>query len=96
MKDSYEIIADAVRAFWKKECFAMDVIVFFDQKYSNDKEWEHRAELVMCNSDSDLNKVIFLYDFCEGQTEVEHIHIVELEEVTEYYYDSNYKCFGKK
>lgn len=96
MKDSYEIIADAVRDFWKQQGFVTDVIVFFFQKYSNEKKWEHCKELVMCQSDTDFEHVEFLSDFCEGQTDVEHIHIVELEEVTEYYYDSNYKCFGKK
>lgn len=85
-RDSYEIIGDAVREFWKHECFAEDVIVFFDQKYSDDKQWEHCEELVMCNSPSDFENVTFLSDFCEGQTEVDNIHIKTLEEVTNYYY----------
>ena len=85
-RDSYEIIGDIVREYWKQECFAENVIVFFDQKYSDDKQWEHCEELVMCNSPSDFENVIFLSDFCEGQTEVNNIHIKNLEEVTAYYY----------
>lgn len=91
VRDSYEIIADAVREFWKQECFASEVIVFFFQKYSNEKEWEHCQELVMCESPEDLEHVIFLSDFCEGQTDVANIHIKELEKVTEFYYNSGYK-----
>ena len=91
MEDSYKIIGDAVRDFWKKEGFAEDVIVFFDQKYSNDKQWEQCQELVMCNSDTDFKNVNFLYDFCEGQTDVTNIHIKTLEEVTDFYYNLIYK-----
>lgn len=90
MKDSYEIIANVVREFWKQGCYATDVIVFFNQKYSNDKKWEHCQELVMCHSDTDFEHVDFLSDFCEGQTEVNNIHIVELEKVTDFYYKEIY------
>lgn len=86
MKDSYNIIGDAVRNFWKQEGFATNVIVFFSQKYSDDKQWEQCQELAMCNSDTDFENVIFLSDFCEGQTEVANIHIVELDNVTDFYY----------
>lgn len=91
MKDSYEIIGDAVREYWKKECFAVPVIVFFSQKYSHEKEWEHCEELVMCHSDTDFEHVEFLSDFCEGQTDVANIHIKELDKVTDFYYNVNYK-----
>lgn len=91
MKDSYKIIGDAVREFWKQEVFAEDVIVFFYQKYSNDKQWEQCQELAMCNSPEDFEHVTFLSDFCEGQTDVKNIHIKTLEEVTNFYYNSNYK-----
>lgn len=86
MKDSYEIIGDAVREYWKREGFAEEVIVFFDQKYTEDKQWEHCQELVMCESPSDFENVTFLFDFCEGQTEVANIHIKTLSEVTDFYY----------
>lgn len=91
MKDSYEIIGDAVREFWKQEGFADNVIVFFNQKYSNEKEWKHCQELVMCNSDTDFENVTFLFDFCEGQTEVSNIHIKTLEDVVNFYYNLIYK-----
>lgn len=91
VRDSYDIIADAVRDFWKQQGFATDVIVFFFQKYSNEKKWEHCKELVIANSDTDFDNVEFLSDFCEGQTDVANIHIKELEQVTEFYYNSGYK-----
>lgn len=86
MKTSYEIIGDAVREYWKRECFSEPVIVFFSQKYSDDKQWEQCQELVMCNSPEDFENVTFLSDFCEGQTEVANIHIVELDTVIDFYY----------
>lgn len=91
MKDSYDIIGNAVREYWKQEGFATDVIVFFFQKYSHEKEWEHCQELVMCHSDSDFEHVEFLSDFCEGQTQVKNIHIMKLDKVTDFYYNLMYK-----
>lgn len=91
MRDSYQIIGDAVREYWKQEGFATDVIVFFYQKYSNDKRWEHCQELVMCHSDTDFEHVEFLSDFCEGQTQVKNIHIMKLDKVTDFYYNLMYK-----
>lgn len=91
MRDSYQIIADAVRDFWNQKGYATDVIVFFFQKYSNEKKWEHCKELVIANSDTYFDNVEFLSDFCEGQTDVANIHIKELDKVTDFYYNSTYK-----
>lgn len=83
-KNSYDYIADAVRTYWKNT-FPQDVVVFFQQKYSCDDEWECHEEVVFCESDSDYETVSFLSDFCEGQTCVENIIIVPLYKVLEYY-----------
>jgi hypothetical protein len=45
----------------------------------------------MCNSPENFEQVIFLSDFCEGQTDVKNIHIVELDKVTDFYYNLHYK-----
>lgn len=91
VRDSYDIIADAVRDFWKQQGFATDVIVFFFQKYSTEKKWEHCEELAMCHSDTDFECVEFLSDFCEGQTQVRNIHIVPLDNISQFYYNSIFK-----
>lgn len=91
MRNSYEIIRDAVREFWERQGYAEEVIVFFFQKYLHEKQWERCQVLVMCNSPDDLEHVIFLSDFCEGQRDVANIHIKELDAVTNFYYNSSYK-----
>ena len=83
-KNSYDYIADAVRAYWK-DVYPQDVVVFFRQKYSCDDEWECHEEVAFCESDSDYETVSFLMDFCEGQTCVKDVIVVPLLEVTEYY-----------
>ena len=88
MKDSYDIIAEQVREFWKEESFLpVDVIVFFEQKYEHEKdnEWDCMMELVECNGSNDYESVTFLNDFCEGQTCVRNIKIVPLIDVCEFY-----------
>lgn len=82
--NSYEIIAEAVRAFWKKN-FPQDVIAFFYQKYDFETNWEWCEELIEAEGDSDYSNMTFLYDFCEGQTCVKDVTIVPLREVTAYY-----------
>lgn len=89
-KNSYDYVADAVRAYWKNT-FPQDVVAFFRQKYDydDDDEWEFFEEVAFCKSDSDYETISFLSDFCEGQTCVKDITIVPLSEVTEYYARTN-------
>lgn len=82
--NSYDIIADKVREFWKKNG-SDDVIAFFYQKYDHEKYWEWHEELCMSQSDSDYETVEFLNDFCEGQTDVKDVTIVSLSDVTAHY-----------
>lgn len=89
-KDSYEIVADEIRKFWRKT-YPQTVIAFFDQKYDYESKWEQLNELAFPISDSDYKNVEYQYDFCEGQTDVRNIHIVSLEEVSEFYRKHNIK-----
>ena len=82
--DSYDVIAEAVKGYWKDE-YPQDVVVFFQQKYSWDDEWERCEELVECHGSDDYENMTFLSDFCEGQTEVKDVVVVSLREVTMFY-----------
>ena len=82
--DSYDVIAEAVKGYWKDE-YPQDMIVFFQQKYSWDDEWERCEELVECHGIDDYENMTFLSDFCEGQTEVKDVTVVPLREVTMFY-----------
>lgn len=83
-KDTYDIVGDAVREFWHK-LYPTDAVVFFWQKYEHSDAWEWCEELVECHSDTDYENMTFLYDFCEGQTEVQIVAIVPLRTLTEFY-----------
>jgi hypothetical protein len=85
-KNSYDIVAEAVRKYWV-ENYPQPVIAFFFQKfdYENDNEYRWHSELVECQSIDDYKTVIFLYDFCEGETCVKDLQIVSLEDVLDYY-----------
>lgn len=86
MKDSYDIVGEAVKAFWENTGFAEEVIVFFYQKYEWEDRWEWCEELVTCESPNpDESAVVFENDFCEGETCVKNLTIVPLRQVTEYY-----------
>lgn len=87
MKNSYDIIGDAVRSFWRKT-YPQTVIAFFSQKYEFETEWEHCEELIYPESSYDCDSVVFHCDFCEGQTEVKDIMIVPLEKIIEFYRDN--------
>lgn len=84
--NSYDIIANAVREYWKKD-YPTDVVAFFYQKYEfeGDDEWEWCEELIFPKGSDDWETVIFQNDFCEGQTCVKDITIVELDKITSYY-----------
>lgn len=82
--DSYDIIAEAVKGYWKDE-YPQDVVVFFQQKYSWDDEWERYEELVECHGFDDYENMTFHSDFCEGQTEVKDVVVVPLCEVLMFY-----------
>lgn len=82
--NSYDIIGEAVKKYWN-ESHPQDVVVFFYQKYDFEDEWEWCEELVEAYSSTDYEKMMFLYDFCEGQTCVKDIRIVPLDDVTRYY-----------
>lgn len=84
--NSYDIIANAVREYWKRN-YPTDVVAFFHQKYEfeSDDEWEWCEELVFPQGSDNWETVIFQNDFCEGQTCVKDITIVELDKITSYY-----------
>ena len=82
---SEDIIADAVRKFWREKHFSEDVIVFFNQKYDGEEEWDWCEELIESNAFMDFEDLTFHSDFCEGQTMVKNITVVPLEEVTRFY-----------
>ena len=87
--NSYDIIANAVREYWK-ENYPTDVIAFFYQKYDfeSDDEWEWCEELIYPEGSDNWDDVIFHSDFCEGQTCVKDITIVELDKITSYYVEN--------
>lgn len=82
--NSYDIIEQEVKKFWKKE-YPQDVVAFFYQKYEHEAEWEWCEEVVECNGSDDYENMTFLNDFCEGQTCVKDVTIVSLSEVIAYY-----------
>lgn len=84
--NSYDIIANAVREYWERN-YPTDVVAFFYQKYEfeRDDEWEWCEELVFPQGSDNWETVIFQNDFCEGQTCVKDITIVELDKITSYY-----------
>lgn len=88
--NSYDSIADIVRAFWKAT-YPQTVIAFFFQKYDFDSEWEYCEELIYPHGSDDCDSVVFHNDFCEGQTEVKDIRIVSLDEIIQFYRDNSYK-----
>lgn len=81
---AYDIIAEAVRNFWKQS-IPQPVVVYFFQKYDYNFYWEEHAELADCVSSDDYETVEFLDDFCEGQQCVRDIKIVPLERIIDYY-----------
>ena len=89
-KDSYEIVADEIRKFWRKT-YPQTVIAFFDQKYDYESKWEQLNELAFQMDYGDYKNVEYQYDFCEGQTDVRNVHIASLEEVVEFYRKHNIK-----
>ena len=93
MNYSSDVVADAVRAYWKTY-YPRTVIAFFYQKYEHDLEWEWCEELVECNASDDYETVIFQNDFCEGQTCVKDISIVPLEDIIDYYTEKHIKCLS--
>ena len=80
IRNSYDVIEEAVKKYWSKN-HPQDVIVFFEQKYGHDTRWDRMEELVESWSDTDYDNMTFLNDFCEGQTDVIIHDIVPLHEV---------------
>jgi hypothetical protein len=87
--NSYDIIAEKVREYWK-ETYPQDVIAFFYQKYDfeSEMEWEWCRELISPHGSDDYERVIFENDFCEGQTDVKDVRIVPLDEIIDFYTDN--------
>ena len=83
--NSYDIVSSAVYEYLLHNPYE-PLIAFFYQKYEweSDDEWEWHEELV----DIDSGAVVFLYDFCEGQTCVKDLTLVPLSAVTKYYTDN--------
>lgn len=87
-RNTYDYVEDAVRKYWK-EHYPMEMIAFFYQKYDFEDEWRRQTELIECDSDRDDGTVIFLNDFCEGETDIKCLHVVPLEDVMEFYFDNH-------
>lgn len=85
-RDSYTIVGEKVRAFWR-ETYPQNCIAFFEQKYTWEDKWDEREELIECNDCGDYETVIFENDFCEGQTDVRNVIVVSLNEVCDLYRD---------
>lgn len=94
MMDSYDIVAEAVRKFWRENC-PQPVIAFFYQKYDYDNKWEWREEIIECESSYNYDMVIFQMDFCEGQEDVKDLTIVSLDEVIDFYVKNKIRQDGK-
>lgn len=92
---SDEIIADAVRKYWN-ETHPHDVVVFFEQKYEHEISWNEEWVIATPHSPSNADDVIFNTDFCEGQTEVQHVEIADLDDVIDCYkaYGGVYQTYG--
>ena len=86
MKNSYDIVLEAVIDFWTKNT-PCDVVIFFYQKYEFEKEWCFVQEYVTFNN----GEVEFTDDFCEGQTCVKYLVLVPFNKVAEYYYNNEIK-----
>lgn len=87
MKNSASIIEQEVRKFWKNNGYNVDVVCFFKQAYENDT-LEYCEVIVECDNDSENSDTVgltFNYDFCEGQSVVKDLHIIELYKVLDYY-----------
>ena len=80
----YEVVEKAVRAFWEL-AYPQDVIVFFWQKYDNDKEWEWHEELVEFNGYYSDCVMTFQNDFYEGQDCVHIVDVIPFDAVKAYY-----------
>ena len=81
--NSYEIIADAVRNYVIDEMEHDHIIDYcylahFYQKYDRDDKWEECTEVLEVD---DLDNIIFMMDFCEGQTCVKDITIMPLSDI---------------
>ena len=85
---TYDIIAEAVRDFWKQS-IPQPVVVYFCQKYDYEDCWEACAEIINCVASDDYETVEFCNDFCEGQQCVKDIMVVPLTEVINYYKINN-------
>ena len=92
--DSYDIVAEAVRKFWRENC-PQPVIAFFYQKYDYDNKWKWREELIECESSYNYDMVIFQMDFCEGQEDVKDLTIASLDEVIDFYVKNKIRQGGK-
>ena len=75
MKDLYDIVADKVIEFCKKE-YPYDCFVKFEMSYDG-KEWEQVSCVVECDNDY---HIIFQWDFCEGQKYIRNFNICHTSE----------------
>lgn len=85
--NSEKIIEQEVRKFWKNKGYNVDVVCFFKQAYEN-SSFEYCKVIVECDNDSENSDTVgltFGWDFCEGQTLVKDLHIIELYKVLDYY-----------
>lgn len=79
--NSEDIIAKAVKQFWEDGVVEDDCVVFFEQKYHHEKVWE-KITCVVYSCDS---RMVFEYDFCEGQSDVRSVKIIKLSDVIDFF-----------
>ena len=68
-------ILSAIVDSYFKEHEADSIVITFSQKYEADKLWDH--EIVVASRYPD-GVICFDWDFCEGQTCIAAINIIEL------------------
>ena len=80
---SYDIVSNEVRKYWNyladhDLCVDNFYIAHFYQKYEWSDKWEECTEIIECRDGHD---VIFMMDFCEGQTMVKKLCVYALYQI---------------
>ncbi len=88
------VVAEHVRKEWEKRGYSFNCIAYFEAKYEWEENYTLYEELIMSDSDTDLEMVYFDSDFDEGQQMIKDIIIVDLSVITGYYTHSS--IFRKK
>ena len=81
--NSYDIVSKEIKNYWNylaDHNLPVDIfyIAHFYQKYEYSDKWEECTEIVECQDGHD---VIFMMDFCEGQTQVKDLTVYTLYQI---------------